>query len=201
MDFGTSIAIDLAGDAYAAGYTASGDFPLAAPVQGAIAGEYNAFIVELSATGQSLNFSTFYGGSGLDAANGIALDGAGNVYVAGQTQSSNFPIVGGVQSSMLGSIDAFVLKLNIGSLPNYSLGMTPSSQSVGAGGSTTYTVTVTGSNGFSGTVNLGVSGLPSGVTGSFNPTSVAGSGSSTLTINAGASATAGSYTATIPVRG
>src|ERR1039457_3171904 len=50
---------------------------------------------------------------------------------------------------------------------DYSLGMTPSSQSVGAGGSTTYTVTVTGSNGFSGTVNLGVSGLPSGVTGSF----------------------------------
>jgi hypothetical protein len=80
---------------------------------------------------------------------------------------------------------------------DYSLGMTPSSQSVGAGGSTTYTVTVTGSNGFSGTVNLGVSGLPSGVTGSFNPTSVAGSGSSTLTITAGASAAAGSYTATV----
>jgi hypothetical protein len=197
MDFGTSIAVDLSGDAYAAGYTASPDFPLAAPVQGALAGEYNAFIVELSATGQSLNFSTFYGGSGLDVANGIALDGAGNVDVAGQTQSSNFPIVGGVQSSMLGSIDAFVLKMNIGSLPNYSLGMTPSSQSVGAGGNTTYTVTVTGSNGFSGTVGLGVSGLPSGVTGSFNPTSVAGSGSSSLTITAGAGAAAGNYTATV----
>ena len=81
--------------------------------------------------------------------------------------------------------------------PSYALGMTPASRSVAAGANTTYTVTVTGSNGFSGTVNLGVSGLPAGVTGSFNPTSVAGSGSSTLTINAGASAAAGSYTATV----
>ena len=81
--------------------------------------------------------------------------------------------------------------------PDYSLGMTPSSQSVRAGSNTSYTVTVTGSNGFSGTVNLAVTGLPSGVTGSFNPTSVAGSGSSTLTINAGPSAAAGGYTATV----
>jgi hypothetical protein len=75
--------------------------------------------------------------------------------------------------------------------------MTPSSQSVAAGGNTTYTVTVTGSNGFSGTVKLGVSGLPSGVTGSFNPSSVAGSGSSTLTITAGANAAAETITATL----
>jgi hypothetical protein len=81
--------------------------------------------------------------------------------------------------------------------PDYSLSMTPASQSVAPGGNTSYTVTVTGNNGFSGTVNLGVAGLPSGVTGSFNPTLVAGSGSSTLTIDAGAGAASGTYTATV----
>jgi hypothetical protein len=75
--------------------------------------------------------------------------------------------------------------------------MTPSTESVAAGSNTTYTVTVTPSNGFSGTVSLGVSGLPTGVTGSFNPTTVPGSGSSTLTITAGSGAAAGSYTATV----
>src|ERR1700683_4211698 len=75
--------------------------------------------------------------------------------------------------------------------------MTTSSKSVAAGANTTYTVTVTPSNGFSGTVSLAVSGLPTGVTGSFNPTTVAGSGSSTLTITAGSGAAGGSDTATV----
>ncbi len=195
-DYASSIAVDVAGDAYAAGYTASPDFPLAAAVQGAVSGGYDAFMLELNPAGNSLLFSTFYGGSGQDAANGIALDGLGNVYVAGQTVSSNFPIVGGVQPSILGSIEAFILKLSVGLPPDYSLGMSPSSQSVAAGANTSYTVTVTPSNGFSGTVSLGVSGLPSGVTGSFNPNTVAGSGSSTLTIDAGSGAAAGSDTVT-----
>ncbi len=81
--------------------------------------------------------------------------------------------------------------------PDFSLGMTPGTQSVGAGGSTAYTVTVTGSNGFSGSVGFGVSGLPSGVTGSFNPTSVTGAGSTTLTINTIAGAPTGGFTAMV----
>ena len=197
MDYGTSIAVDLADNAYAAGYTASPDFPVAAPVQGALAGGYDAFIVELDAAGNSLNFATFYGGSGLDAANGIAVDGSGNIYVAGQTVSSDFPIVGGVQSSMVGSIEAFLLKVNIGSTPDYLFSMTPAAQTVAAGGGTTYTVTATAINGFNGTVNLGVSGLPSGVTGSFNPTSLSGSGSSTLTVSTTTGGSTGTFTATV----
>jgi hypothetical protein len=81
--------------------------------------------------------------------------------------------------------------------PDFSLGMTPGAQSVGAGGSTAYTVTVTGSNGFSGSVSLGVSGLPAGATGSFNPSSVMGSGSTTLTINTSAGTSTGGFTATV----
>jgi hypothetical protein len=197
MDFGQAIALDLVGNAYVAGYTASADFPLAAPVQSALAGGYDAFVVQLNPWGSALNFGTYYGGSGLDAANGIASDMAGNVYVAGQTQSADFPVVSAFQSSVIGTIEAFVFKLNIDPAPDFSLGMSPGSQTVAAGGSTTYTVTQTGSNGFSGTVNLGVSGLPSGVTGSFNPTSLAGSGSSTLTINTSSGASTGTFTATV----
>src|ERR1039457_6510136 len=73
---------------------------------------------------------------------------------------------------------------NVGSnlAQDFSLGISPSSQTVVAGASATYTVTATSINGFDGVVNFGISGLPSGATGSFNPPSVTGSGSSTLTI-------------------
>ena len=81
--------------------------------------------------------------------------------------------------------------------PDFSLGMSPSSASVAAGGSTAYTVTVTALNGFGGTVSFGTAGLPSGVTGSFNPTTVTGSGSTTLTVATTGSASAGGFT--IPV--
>jgi hypothetical protein len=81
--------------------------------------------------------------------------------------------------------------------PDYGMSMAPGTQTVAGGSNTTYTVTVTPSNGFSGVVSLGVSGLPTGVTGAFNPTTVTGSGTSTLTITAGVSGAAGSYTATV----
>src|SRR5262249_35789013 len=64
---------------------------------------------------------------------------------------------------------------------DFTIAATPPSQSVAAGNSTTYTATVT-ANGFSGNVSFSVSGLPAGVTSNFNPSSVGGSGTSTLNI-------------------
>src|SRR5512133_2577868 len=58
-------------------------------------------------------------------------------------------------------------------------------------------VTVGALNGYSGTVGLSASGLPSGVSAGFNPASVAGSGSSTLTLTVGAGTAAGTYPVTI----
>jgi hypothetical protein len=84
-----------------------------------------------------------------------------------------------------------------GPSPDFSLGMTAGPGSIVAGGSAQYTVTVTGSNGFGGTVSFGVSGLPSGVTGSFNPTTVTGSGSTTLTVITTGSASPGGFTITV----
>ena len=81
--------------------------------------------------------------------------------------------------------------------PDFSLSATPSNQSVQAGSGTTYSAGIAAQNGFTGTVDLSVSGLPSGVTGTFSPSSVSGSGSSQLTINTDASTPAGSYPFTV----
>jgi hypothetical protein len=81
--------------------------------------------------------------------------------------------------------------------PNFSIAATPASQTVTAGAGTSYTTTVTASGGFTGAVALTISGLPSGATASFNPTSVTGSGSSTLSVNTSTTTPAGTYTLTI----
>ena len=81
--------------------------------------------------------------------------------------------------------------------PDFALAATPASQSIVAGNSTTYTATVTPSGGYTGTVTFSVSGLPTGATGSFAPTSVTTSGSSTLTISTTTGVAAGTYPLTI----
>jgi len=81
--------------------------------------------------------------------------------------------------------------------PDFSVSATPTSQTVVQGNGTTYSVSVTALNGFNGNVGLSANGLPSGATPSFNPTTIAGSGASTLTISTLSSTLAGSYPITI----
>ncbi|HEX7794499.1 MAG TPA: hypothetical protein VF456_09125 [Vicinamibacterales bacterium] len=82
--------------------------------------------------------------------------------------------------------------------PDFTIGATPSSQTVTQGNGTSYTVNVGSLGGFSNDVALTVSGLPNGAGGSFTVTPVHGSGSSTLNVTTNASTTpAGSYTVTI----
>jgi hypothetical protein len=84
--------------------------------------------------------------------------------------------------------------LNVGS---FSIAATPASQTVTAGGSTSYTATIGALNGFAGTVTLAASGLPTGATAGFSPASVAGSGASTLSVATTSATPAGSYTVTL----
>lgn len=84
-----------------------------------------------------------------------------------------------------------------GSTPDFSISATPSSQTVTQGGGTSYTATVTALNGFTGTVTFSASGLPSGASASFNPTSVTGSGSSVMTVTTSSTTPAGTYPLTI----
>ena len=73
----------------------------------------------------------------------------------------------------------------------FSISVSPAQQSVTAGSTVTYVVTVTASNNFTGAVGLGVTGMPSGATGTFNPSSLQGGGTSTLTIATSSSTPAG----------
>ena len=83
--------------------------------------------------------------------------------------------------------------------PNFTVVATPSSRTISRGSSTTYTVTVTATNGFSGTVTLrsSISPSASGLTMSFSPASVTGGTSSTLTVGTTRKTSKHTYTITI----
>jgi hypothetical protein len=131
---GFKIAVDSAGDAYVTGYTTSTNFPTVNPIQSSLAGTQNAFLTKLNATGSALVYSTYLGGNGSDWALGITLDGADNVYLSGQTTSTNFPTVNPIQSSYAGSQDAFVTKVNAaGSALVYSTYLGGNAQDSGPG--------------------------------------------------------------------
>jgi len=111
-DTGQTIKVDKAGNAYVAGYTFSTNFPTQDPIQPSNAGDADAFVTELNPAGSALVFSTYLGGGGRDRAFGLALDNSGDIYVTGDTQSSDFPTTPNVfQAGYAGNGDAFVSEL------------------------------------------------------------------------------------------
>ena len=116
---GNAIAVDAAANVYIAGGTNTSDFPLCpaanncpAPAQGNYAGGLgDAFAVKLDSNG-ALAYSTFIGGSDNDVAEGIAIDPSGNIYVGGQTQSTDLLVVSGLQQKPGGMTDGFVAKVD-----------------------------------------------------------------------------------------
>ena len=113
IDFGANIAVDTAGNASVVGLTGSTDFPTTADaIQSAHAGNNDAFITRVNATGTGLVFSTYLGGSSGDAAFSVSLDAAGSIYLTGSTSSADFPTTPGAFQTMFGgSSDAFVAKI------------------------------------------------------------------------------------------
>jgi hypothetical protein len=109
---GVSIAIDIDRNAYVTG-SAGANFPTTPGALQAISGGLgDAFVAKLNSTGSALLYSTYLGGAGDEGGNGIAVDAAGNAYVTGMTDSTNFPTVNAIQSTYAGTRDAFVAKLN-----------------------------------------------------------------------------------------
>jgi hypothetical protein len=154
-DFGQAIAVNSTGQATVVGFTFSTDFPTVGPLQSSNAGSADAFVATLNAAGSALAYSSYLGGSGVDRAFAIALDGAGGIYLAGDTASPDFPIsVGAFQSAMgagtCGSApcaDAFVTKLtSAGSTLGYStyLGGVDVEQATGIAVNASGSVFVTG---------------------------------------------------------
>jgi hypothetical protein len=114
-DAGYGIAVDDDGKAFLAGKTYSTDFPT---TEGALdtelSGGRDAFVAKLNATGDELIYSTYLGGSYWEYGLDVAVDPQGYAYVTGFTHGG-FPTTPGVrQPSPGGSIDGFVVKLNLG---------------------------------------------------------------------------------------
>jgi len=118
-DGGSAIAVDSVGNAYVTGGTGSVNFPATNPVQSTNGDSYDAFVAELSAAGSALVYSTYLGGSRYDSGTGVAVDAAGNAYIAGQTQSSEFPLTNPLQKGpTAGSRSGFVMRIGAFSPPD-----------------------------------------------------------------------------------
>lgn len=108
----TAVARDGLGSLYAAGWTESIDFPIAGALQATNRGGVDAFVVKFDPAGTALVYATYIGGSGDDRAAGLAVDGLGQVHVAGATGSSNFPLLAAARGSFVGGKEGFAFKLN-----------------------------------------------------------------------------------------
>src|SRR5204863_418445 len=117
----SSIAVDSAGSADVAGVTDSSNFPVTrCLIQSVSRCRLDAIVTKLNAAGRQIVYSTYLGGSLDDRGSAIAVDTSGAAYIAGNTNSTNFPIAAAVQSSISGSQDAFITKFNSGGALVYS---------------------------------------------------------------------------------
>lgn len=137
------LTIDGSDNSYMTGTTASTDYPVTVGAYDVtINGLHDGFVTKLNSTGTALGYSTFFGGSAYDEAYAIAKDASGNVYVTGETESTNYPTSGGAFSTAKqGFWDSFVTALNSsGSALIYSTYLGGSNEDYGFG------IAVDGSN-------------------------------------------------------
>lgn len=111
-ELGSGIAVDGSGNAYVTGYTTSPDFNTRNPLQATYRGGFDLFIAKLNQAGSALVYSSYLGGADDDQGLGVAVDGAGAVYLTGSTASVDFPVKKPLQAARKGGSDAFVTKIN-----------------------------------------------------------------------------------------
>lgn len=100
QDYGVGLVLDSSNAAFVTGSTTSSDFPTTNGYQQTQPGPYTGFVTHISQDGASILYSTYLGGSTFDQPTGIAINQAGQVYVAGYTMSRNFPIANALQGSV-----------------------------------------------------------------------------------------------------
>ncbi|MHA1674494.1 MAG: SBBP repeat-containing protein [Promethearchaeota archaeon] len=134
-DHGNAIAVDAAGYIYITGETKSTDFPTQNAFDSTFSGGFNdVFVTKFNLDGQSLNFSTYLGGSGSDYGNAIAVDAAGYIYINGYTYSTDFPTYNAFDSTYNDDGDVFVTKFNLdGQILTFSTYLGGSSEDCGYG--------------------------------------------------------------------
>ncbi|MHC4804586.1 MAG: SBBP repeat-containing protein, partial [Planctomycetota bacterium] len=116
QDYATGIVLDDANDLFVTGWTGSSDFPIVGGIQTTLTGFRDAFVMKLASQDGAIVYSTFLGGDYTDEGHGIALNGEGEIYLVGSTQSTDFPTVDPIQAEPIGNpysySDAFVTKLS-----------------------------------------------------------------------------------------
>jgi uncharacterized protein (TIGR03437 family) len=206
--FGISIAVDSSGNAYVTGNTASSNFPTTADafqtVFGGGVGIGDAFVTKLNAAGSSLAYSTYLGGSDIDAGKGIAVDSSGNAYVTGFTSSTDFPTTANTFQGTYGSgfNDAFVTKISPAApgSPTILLDSVALSFAATAGGASPASKTVSVSNSGGGTLNWTATSSTTSGGNWLGVSPASGTNSGTLTVSANiAGLAAGSYKGNIQV--
>lgn len=103
------IAVDNSGQVYIVGNTYSDDFPVKTPYQATRSGNPSVFLTKLNATGTDLLFSTYFGGSQGEFFNAITLSPTGDVFIAGDTISSELPAINEAPG---GESDGFIARFD-----------------------------------------------------------------------------------------
>ena len=187
-DTGYLIPDITSGGVYGVGETTSTDFPQVAALQSGYGGGSNDLcVVRLDSSGKFV-YSTYLGGSGTETGFGIP-DGAGHLYVCGETTSPNFPLTNPLQGTYGGAQDVFVVKINEGGTVTCSYGLSASSTNVStsAGSGSVGVTTSSGCHWTASTTNSWIHTSSSGT----------GSGSVSYTVDANSSTNSRSGSITV----
>ncbi len=115
-DVGWDVALDQTGDPFVVGTTSSTNFPVfndagfPLPSKTKL-GYESVFVTAVKQDASAVMYSLLMGGSHNDRGYGITVDPAGNAYIVGKVTSTNFPLVGPLQSTRLGTNDTFLAKI------------------------------------------------------------------------------------------
>ncbi len=150
-DVGNAIAVDGVQGAEVVGTTKSSNFPVAAAFQGSLKGTQDAFVARLDTLGTTTTtgngqYISYLGGTGTETGTGVVIDSDSNVYVTGETTSTDFPVTPDAHQKTkaggAGVPDAYIAKLG----PNLSFtvkGNAPTSNSVNAGNQIAFNYQIT----------------------------------------------------------
>ena len=141
-DVGNAIAVDSTQGARIAGTTLSSSFGTLPMTNFGPTGGGDAFVARIDTTGTGNGqFVSLLGGTGSDRGTGVAVDTNGVTYVAGDTDSGDFPTVNPFQAHLNGPSDAFVAK--VGPTLNLQMSAAPNTNPIGVGNPVTFTYTIT----------------------------------------------------------
>lgn len=128
-----SIEVIGSGEVVVTGYTFSTYFPTLGPTQASNAGNGDAYLTHINASGTGYVYSTYIGGTNRDYGYGVAADADGCAFVTGFTRSTDFPTQGAYDPSLGGFVDAFVTKVCPGNPPEGSVAGTVTADCPAAG--------------------------------------------------------------------